>query len=95
MGASQVVAEWTATGSGQSGAGGAAAFSPERKASTGVLSGVGPGQREHQLMRQINGELLAHGQVVKGQVVMRHCSRLVAIWLGMVQQDVTRGHRRP
>ena len=89
MGSSQVVAEWTATGSGHPGAGGAAAFSPERKASTWLLSGVGPGQREHLLMRQVNGELLAHVQAVKGQVVVRHLSRIIGIKVQRSNIDLT------
>ena len=89
MGSSQVMAEWTAMRSTHSGAGGAAVFSHEAKASTGVLSDVGPGQRHHQLMRQINGELLAHGQAVKGQVVMRHVSRVSGIGIQRSNTDLT------
>jgi hypothetical protein len=79
MGASQVVAEWTATRSGHPGTGGFAVISHEAKASTGVLSDVGPGQLDHLFTRQVNSELLANGQTVKGQVVIFHLSRVIGI----------------
>ena len=94
MGSSQVVAEWTATGSGQSGAGGTTTFSPERKASAAVFSGVGPGQWEHQLMRQIKGELLAHDQAAKGEIVMGHYSKAHPPQLGMALQAAPKNQGR-
>ena len=89
MGSSQVVAEWTATGSGHPGASGLAAFSHEAITSTGVLSEIRPGQPHHQLTRQVNGKLLAHGQAVKGQVVMRHLSRVSGIGIQRSNTDLT------
>ena len=89
MGSSQVVAEWTATQSGQSGAGGEAVFSPEAKARTGVISDVGPGQPDHQLTRQVNSDRLADGQAVKGQVVMRHLLRISGIKVQRSNTDPT------
>ena len=37
-------------------------------------------------MRQINGELLTHGQAVKGEIVMGHYSKAHPLRLGMVLQ---------